>query len=55
MLSWDFPTLEVQLLVDEDALDFSVARPGNPKVMDQQSVYRSTRFTSWSTPSSSGT
>jgi len=40
MLSWDLPTLEVQLLVDEDSLDFSVARPGNPKIIDQQSVYK---------------
>jgi hypothetical protein len=37
MLSWDLPTLEAQLCIDDHTFDFSVAHPGNPKVIDQRS------------------
>lgn len=36
-LTWYLPDIEIQLLVDDESLDYSVARPGSPKVLDQGS------------------
>lgn len=40
-LTWSLPNLEAQLLIDDESFDYSVARPGNPKVIDQGSVIES--------------
>jgi hypothetical protein len=37
-LTWSLPTIEAQLLIDDDSFDYSVARNGSPKVIDQGSV-----------------
>lgn len=34
-LTWYLPSLELLLLVDDESVDYSVARPGSPKVIDQ--------------------
>jgi hypothetical protein len=37
-LTWSLPTIEAQLLIDDESFDFSVTRHGSPKVVDQGSV-----------------
>ncbi|MEX2147717.1 MAG: hypothetical protein WED01_11970 [Candidatus Rokuibacteriota bacterium] len=36
-LSWEIGEIEAQLLIDEESIEYSVARRGSPKVMDQGS------------------
>ncbi len=36
-LTWSLPTIEAQLLIDDESLDYSVTRIGSPKVIDQGS------------------
>lgn len=38
-LTWDFPDTEAQLLVDDESFDFSVARRGQPKVLDHGTLW----------------
>jgi hypothetical protein len=38
-LTWDRPgDLEVQLLIEDESLDYNVARRGHPKVLEQGSI-----------------
>ncbi len=37
-LTWYLPSIELQVLVDDESMDYSVSRPGNPKVIDQGSA-----------------
>ena len=38
-LTWDRPgDLEVQLLIDDESVDYNVARRGHPKVLEQGSI-----------------
>lgn len=37
-LTWYLPRMEVQLLVDDESLDYSVAQPGTPKVIDHGGI-----------------
>ena len=37
-LSWELGELEIQLLIDEESFDYSVARRSHPKVLDHGSL-----------------
>lgn len=37
-LTWSLPTIEAQLLIDDESFDYSVTRLGSPKIVDQGSV-----------------
>jgi hypothetical protein len=37
-LSWDIRDTEVQLLIDDESFEYTVARRGHPKVIDQGSL-----------------
>lgn len=37
-LTWDIEDLEVQLRIDDESFDYSVARRGHPKVIDHGSL-----------------
>ena len=38
VLTWDLGEMEARLLIDDESFDFSVARRGHPKVIDQGSL-----------------